>query len=602
VPLFLSFLLFVIIKLERLQQANSTADPKLALTRLETVPIPQHVAAIAESEMLSFWKGVDEVCIADSYTPGDDGIMITVTHPLIWLLTTLTKLHSLLETVPDQLEISWRPMKAQDVMSLLPPSREISKTLFAAWNDFPTTYCLTENSEFWSKTGRNLPSVRQAANRLGLAAMSMMVTDRLDRAALHRPFDADTPETPTTPIMLAVPVRPAFSQVSIVERNTFFSCFYYYQILFSRNLKFDDFRSKIYRTVLDMETLNPCVLVIDNFFGTNTEQTNKSKLKALCTWHDFLQKRHMVRPPPKSVPPTFLRAWKAAVICIFIQQGHFKNYFLDEFLKAWTQKYSTVKGLLGIIVQLGNLLHRYELSPNAIIKIPHTNPLVKKLKQRDAQDPRASTSIPLAVWFNFLILLFFSNDKGTRVIGTYAILNMLTSSRFNEVLSLQMSQIVIRTNKVSASKEIREVEFLIPNTKTKRQRFIIPVIRKYELFDLEKILLEVSTFLVPNHQRIAETKIFGRLTAGLVNEKLDELWGEYVRRVNTYFPTQQTRLTTHSFRKLAAIFYVEFLGFHPDFVRQLFGHTINSRTLETVYLAKLPSTLRHEQFVSNPHI
>ena len=588
-------------KASRINASTKTTQAEFSLQRLETLPVPAHITQQADAEMMDFWQKADRIKLTEAYRKDALGRSVTVTSFLLWLYRALTALQETLNMLPNQYEVVLKPLSVEQINGLPTYSRLLSETLYMIVQDYPEVTFPIKDEAWWQSVGRKLPGHKESAKRMGFNVVAGRRGSALDRHGVHAVLDPNDLDSADVAQVLVAPIFPETHQVSTNARNNYFEALYYYKVLFSREIKYDNLRTAFYECVLDRHTLNKRLLVVDRFFGNNVEGTNGQKFSRLAGWYEFLAKKRVIPMLPKRVPKTLANIYKATYMCYLLETEIFRPYFLEEFLRQWKTKYSGAKPYLTEIKHLTKLMVHFELRKIPIPGLLPNNSYVRAMKQKDEKAKTATTSIPLNPWFQFVILMFMSKDEGTHIIALYTILNMLTSSRFSEVLSLQYHQIRFRDIEVSPGKIVRVCEFDLYRTKTKVQKMMIPVLGKWDLFNLEKVIKAIRKVIRHPHKSIAQTLLLGELTNKIYNKMLDELWGEYLRHTKVYFPVSDSIIKSHSVRKIAALFYTEFLGLHKDYVRWMFGHSKNSTTLEDVYLKRLPSDVRFEQLVTNPH-
>ena len=568
---------------------------------METIQVPEHLTQQVNAELRDFWTQASRVKHTEAYQKDKESRSVTVTSYQYWLYKALTALQDTLDRLPDQYEVVFEPLSVEQIAGLTSYSRVLSETLYTIVDDFPRVTFPIKDATWWDNIGIRLPGHREAATRMGFQTIAGKRGSPLDRHAVHAVTDVNNLDTADVAQILTAPIFPETHHITTNSRNGYFQAFYYYRILFSRKIKYDALRVAFYDYALDRYTLNKRLLVIDRFFGDNVESTNNQKFSRVAGWYDFLCRKKIIPPLPQNIPKALVLVYKATYVCYFLETELFRPYFMEEFLRQWKKKYKGAKPYLNEIKHLTRLMVQFELRQIAIPGLLHNNSYVKAMKRRDQKEKKATTSIPLNPWFQFVILMFMSHDEETHVIALYTILNMLTSSRFTEVLSLQYSQIHFMDIEVSPGREVRVCKFDLFRTKTKVQKMMIPVIIKWDLFNLEKVIKAIHGVIQHPHRSIAQTKIMGKLTNTKYNKKLNELWEEYLRHTKLFFPIVDSIVKSHSVRKIAAHFYTQLIGLHKDYVRWMFGHTQNSTTLEDVYLQRLPSDIRFEQLVVNKH-
>ena len=581
--------------------STRTTQAAFSLQRLETLPVPPHITEQTDQELRDFWEQSVRIKHTEAYTKDRDGRTITVTSFLMWLYKAVTALQDTLNMLPNQYEMVLKPLSVRQINELPTYSRLLSETLYIIVQDYPRVTFPIKDEAWWQSIGMKIPGHKEAAKRMGFSIVAGRKGSALDKHGSHAVMDPNDLESADVAQVLTAPVFPETHHITTNARNNYFEAFYFYRLLFSREIKFDALRKAFYDYVLDRHTLNKRLLVIDRFFGDNVEGTNMQKFSRLAAWYKFLSKKKIIPTLPKHVPKALTNTYMATYMCYFLETELFRPYFLEEFLRQWKKKYAGAKPYLNEIKQITRLMVHFELRKIAIPGLLPSNNYVRTMKQRDEKKKKATTSIPLNPWFQFVILMFMSKDEGTHIIALFTILNMLTSSRFEEVLSLQYHQIRFEDIEVSPGREVRVCRFNLYRTKTKVQKMMVPVLIKWDLFNLEKIMKAIHEVIEHPHKSIAQTKLLGKLTNAKYNKKLNELWDEYLSFTKVYFPVVDTIVKSHSVRKIAALFYTELLGLHKDYVRWMFGHTKNSTTLEDVYLQKLSSDIRFEQLVTNEH-
>lgn len=421
----------------------------------------------------------------------------------------------------------------------------------------------------------------------------------MDVAPLFQSLPTDVKAGQNTPHVYPIPSWPhlLYGLDGIRNFTDYFSRIKMYIILHHKDLRYPKLRTLFTRLSLNLDTFAPTAKVVDSFFYENVESTNRSKVSRLVVWYDFLDKHLSLYTPQWS--QLNLRAWKAASIFVLLERGSFRNYFLLLFLQTSPRQMKTDELYLSGIVEINSALRMYELTTQILVAPKSTTSKIVRKKLRLFQ-PRSQTStpIPIMIWFDFIVDLFYAPTRIQQVLAIFALINFLTVSRFNEVLSFQMSQLQPTTEQISFSKTIRILPINMHKSKVGPQTYAIPILLEADMLNLEILLQLLEPHLKPAHLSLRELQLpnFPRMNNALFNKLLAKAWKTFLAKPTVSFDPRDTHFTSHSLRKLSAEFYVNVLKLDVHYVRILFGHSIKSRVLERDYLQKTRFQLTQETY------
>ena len=367
----------------------------------------------------------------------------------------------------------------------------------------------------------------------------------------------------------------------------YFSRIKMYIVLHHKDLRDQGLRNLCTNLALDLNTLNPQAKVVDLFFSKNAESTNRSKVSRLVVWFDYLQKHLPLHLPQWSDLNT--RAWKASSIFVLLERQHFRSYFFLSFLEQSDNQWDTDKHYLSAIKEINSLQRIYELT-NQILVAPTaiTSKIVRRKVQLKKTKSQTSTPVPLMLWFELMTDLLHSDKQIDVILSLFGLINFLTISRFNEVISFQVSQLLFFNRQIAPEREARVLAVDLKKTKTGAQYYEIPLLLDAEALNLEYLVERLKPFLKHNHLSLRELNHpkYPKMTNAIFNNLLETAWIQFLQKPTIFFDPRDTVFTSHSIRKLSAEFYLNILNFDLEYVRMLFGHKPTSRVLERVYLQR----------------
>ena len=252
-------------------------------------------------------------------------------------------------------------------------------------------------------------------------------------------------------------------------------------------------------------------------------------------------------------------------------------------------QWDTDKHYLSAIKEINSLQRIYELT-NQILVAPTaiTSKIVRRKVQLKKTKSQTSTPVPLMLWFELMTDLLHSDKQIDVILSLFGLINFLTISRFNEVISFQVSQLIFFNRQIAPEREARVLAVDLKKTKTGAQYYEIPLLLDAEALNLEYLVERLKPFLKHNHLSLRELNHpkYPKMTNAIFNNLLETAWIQFLQKPTIFFDPRDTVFTSHSIRKLSAEFYLNILNFDLEYVRMLFGHKPTSRVLERVYLQR----------------
>jgi len=534
---------------------------------------------------------------------GPNGKLV-IKSPLKWAYFAVQSIGESLELLPKHFPIVFEHISTEEIHNDISPFGLFTKNVSLTFKTFPYISTEREDNEAFWKLG-TLQSVgkeeqyrqfshAERADREHAAYLEGVIShaagcleDRIKRTALVR-------------VPLSHDLQLGTTKSNYKTPKTYFWRFAAYLVLFSRQLVYPELRDFVYDKLLqrDDETC-PEACVLDIIFRTNKEKTNMGKIQKMVRWFDCIRSHLSLEVPPHLIG-FFIKAYKCTVICLLVQKNHFKQYLFRLLCQKLKNSVDTTKNYFRIIgeinlAQIALDLNTIELT---IPSIKNASYLRKKRQHENkTKKPKGSAAVPINSFLHFIGTLYHSASPRKEAVALFAILNTLTCSRFSEVMSIYPGNLRIETKQISPTKVIKILPIHLLNTKTEEQKYDIPVQETIPLLNLDTILERIKRIhLKPEALNCFDTTHLGKLTSTTFSNLLKKEWNEYAQTQEIFYDLGNTKLGTHSMRKISTHLYLYVFGFKPDEIRILFGHTKNSTTLESSYITKTRNQLQQEMY------
>ena len=515
--------------------------------------------------------------------------------PFRWADIFFNSTSAILNKLPEHIEITFRNIPQGDIETLHPQAQVLYQNAFVQLQNCPCSFADEYDLPIPLEA---LMSWYKLNVQADIDALRGVVDAQVSPFLLIRGTSWEDLDSSPVPFMF--PTLRGYTIESTGEGNFLQSYFHrvkMYMVMNSRNIKNKELKNHMQSFILDKSTLCPQARVVDNSFFNNQANTNRSKMSKLVKWFLFLKDRLNLLDHNWSVLNT--RAWRVSSIFTLIERGFFRNFFFPAFAEFSTNDANTDDQYFSVITEISKAMHVYELSEKTLVapksvlsKIRHAKNLNKKTVAQ------ASTHVPLNLWLTFVMELFYSENEEQHCFAILCLINFLTVSRFSEFFSLHWSQINVQLRTPNEYKTVRVLPIKLQHSKVGKQEYEIPICPIWKLLDLEILLQYLKIFVKPNHLSIKELTIpsLSPLTNAKFNQKLQKYWTQFISQPGHFFDPRGTKFTSHTLRKLSAVFYLDILDLDINYVRILYGHKETSQTLEKVYLTKSRPQLVQEAY------
>ena len=534
---------------------------------------------------------------------GPNGEIVTKS-PLKWAYFAVQTIGETLELLPKHIQIVFEKISTEEIDSDSTPFGLFTKNISLTMNTFPFISSeRAENDEFWKlKTIQSIGKKEQFRQYSHAYRSDIEMAGYVEGFISHTEEAAEEKSERTT--LLRVPLTHTM-QIGKKKSNyrtpkKYFWRFAAYITLFSRHLVYPDLRDFVYDKLLQRDDEDcPEACVVDIIFRSNKENTNMGKVQKMVRWFNCIQK-HLNLKVPTHLIGFFKKAYKCAVICLLVEKNQFKQYLFRLLCRRLKNSVDTTKNYFRIIGEIN--LAQIALDLNTIeLVVPSTKNSSYLRKKRRIENkkskPKGSAAVPINSFLHFIGTLYHSPSPKKEAVALFAILNTLTCSRFSEVMSIYPGQLRTVVKQLSPNKYIKILPIHLLNTKTDEQKYDIPVEETFPLLNLDKILQKVKhDHIKPGALNCFDTIHLGTLTSTIFSNLLKKEWNEYANTQEVYYNLGNTKLGSHSMRKISTHLYLYIFGFKLDEIRILFGHTKNSTTLETSYVTKTRNQLQQEMY------